>query len=319
VIEYRTFSNSDPARVVALWNGCPLGRGAATGVSVDVFETLNFAQPYFDRNGLILACEGNQVVGFLHAGFGANADESALSHESGMICAVLVHPTFRRHGIARELVTRAEAYLRRLGAQSIYAGPSEPRDPFFFGLYGGSCPSGFLESDVDAAPFFTALGYEPVERHAVLQCDLTRQRTPMSYRFANVRRKMELAISAEPEHVTWWWATRYGRLEDTLQFVLRSKDDPGDMAEVTVSALDLYLTPWQQRAVGITHLRTRETELRKGYAQALLIETCRRLKDELVTLAEAHALESNTPVLKLLESCGFMRIDTGVVYRRKAT
>jgi hypothetical protein len=33
-----------------------------------------------------------------------------------------------------------------------------------------------------------------------------------------------------------------------------------------------------------------------------------------VTLAEAHAIESNTPVVKLLESCGFGRVDTGVVY-----
>jgi ribosomal protein S18 acetylase RimI-like enzyme len=54
--------------------------------------------------------------------------------------------------------------------------------------------------------------------------------------------------------------------------------------------------------------------MRKGYAQALLVETCRRLKDELVTLAEAHAVESNLPVIKLLESCGFTRVDTGVVY-----
>jgi ribosomal protein S18 acetylase RimI-like enzyme len=82
--------------------------------------------------------------------------------------------------------------------------------------------------------------------------------------------------------------------------------------------MDLYMTSWQQRAVGLTHLRTQETELRKGYAQALVIEACRRLKDELVTLAEAHALESNAAVLKLLESCGFSRVDTGVVYRRKA-
>ena len=42
--------------------------------------------------------------------------------------------------------------------------------------------------------------------------------------------------------------------------------------------------------------------MRKGYAQALVMEACRRLKDELVTLAEAHALESNMPVLKLLRN-----------------
>jgi ribosomal protein S18 acetylase RimI-like enzyme len=313
VIEYRTFANRDPARIAALWNGTPLGRGAATGIGVDAFETLNFAQPYFDRKGLILACEGNEVVGFTHAGFGPNADESALSYEAGVICAVLVHPNYRRRGIGRELVQRAESYMRERGAKTIQAGPSAPLDPFFFGLYGGSRPSGFMESDPDAAPFLAAMNYRPVERHGVYQCDLTTQRSPMSFRFVNVRRKMELTVAPEPDNVNWWWETRYGRL-DTVQFSLRSKENPSEVAELTVVGLDLYLTAWEQRAVGLAELRTVTSELRKGYAQALLVETCRRLKDELVTLAEAHAVESNTPVVKLLEMCGFSRVDTGVVY-----
>ena len=317
MIEYRTFRNSDPARIVALWNGCPLGRGAATGIPVDAFETLNFAQPYFDRAGLILAWDESELVGFVHAGFGTNAEESALACDSGVICAVLVHPSYRHRGIGKELVRRGEEYLRGRGAKTVYAGPSEPRDPFFFGLYGGSSPSGFLESDADAGPFFTKLGYEPVERYSVFQCDLAKQRSPMSFRFVNVRRKIELSITPEPQHVSWWWGTRFGRL-DSVEFALRSKESSADLAVMTVVGLDLYMTTWQQRAVGLTHLRTQETELRKGYAQTLVIEACRRLKDELVTLAEAHALESNTPVLKLLQTCGFSQVDTGVVYRRKA-
>lgn len=314
MIEYRTFRNSDPARIVALWNGCPLGRGAATGVSVDAFETLNFAQPYFDRQGLILACDGSDVIGFAHAGFGSNADGSALDDASGVICAVVVHPTARRQGIGRALVSRAEDYLRRRGAQTIHAGASEPRDPFFFGLYGGSTPAGFMESDRDAAPFFIALGYQPIERYAVLQCDLTSQRIPMSVRFVNIRRKTDLSIAPQPAHVNWWWTTRFGRL-DTLEFSLRPKDGQPELAEMTVVGLDLYMTAWQHRAVGFAHLQTREAELRKGYAQTLLVETCRRLKEELVTIAEAHAVESNSPVIKLLETCGFTRVDTGIVYR----
>jgi ribosomal protein S18 acetylase RimI-like enzyme len=313
VIEYRTFANRDPARIAALWNGTPLGRGAASGIAVDALETLNFAQPYFDRKGVILAFDGSELVGFTHAGFGPNADESALSYEAGVICAVIVHPNYRRQGVGRELVRRAEAYLRERGAKKIQAGSSAPLDPFFFGLYGGSRPSGFLESDPDAAPFLNAMGYQAVERYGVYQCDLTTQKAPMSFRFVNVRRKMELTVSPDPPKITWWWETRYGRL-DTVQFSLHSKENPAEVAELTVVGLDLYLTAWQQRAVGLAELRTVTTELRKGYAQALLVETCRRLKDELVTLAEAHAIESNTPIIKLLESCGFNRVDTGVVY-----
>jgi ribosomal protein S18 acetylase RimI-like enzyme len=315
VIEYRTFRNSDPARIVSLWNRCPLGRGAATGVSVDAFETLNFAQPYFDPEGVIIATEGGELVGFTHAGFGVDSEGKTLCHRLGVICAVLVHPSFRRRGIGRELVRRAEDYLRQRGATTIDAGPLEPRDPFFFGLYGGSQPAGFLESDPDAAAFMAALGYQPAERIAVLQCDLTALKAPMSFRFINVRRRIELTLAAEPDQVSWWWATRYGRLE-TLHFALRQKEGTVELAEMTVVGLDLYLTAWQQRAVGFADMRTLESELRKGYAQTLLVETCRRLKDELVTLAEAHASETNTPVIKLLETCGFCRVDTGIVYRR---
>ena len=140
MIEYRTFCNSDPARIVALWNGCPLGRGAATGVSVDAFETLNFAQPYFDRHGLIVACDNGEIIGFLHAGFGANEDESALSYDAGVICAVLVHPSHRRQGIGRELLTRGEAYLREKGAPDDLCRPERTARSLFLWALRGEQP-----------------------------------------------------------------------------------------------------------------------------------------------------------------------------------
>ena len=46
-------------------------------------------------------------------------------------------------------------------------------------------------------------------------------------------------------------------------------------------------------------------------------DVCKRLRDELVTRVEAHAPETNPAIIRLLETCGFQRIDTGIVYRRK--
>jgi len=287
----------------------------ASGISTEAFETFNFSQPYFDPKGLIVATEGTEVVGFVHAGFGSNADGSALSYESGVICAVLVHPGYRRQGIGRELVARAESYLTEVGAASIYAGPAEPRDPFYFGLYGGSQPSGFLESDPDAAPFFQSLGYEPVERHAVFRCDLEHQRAPMNFRLASLRRKMEVVAAHQPPDATWWWYTRFGRLE-SLRFVLRPRDGEAHVAAMTIVGLDLYLTAWQERVVGFAELDVLPTEHRKGYGQMLVLDVCKRLKEELVTHVEAHAPEANEAVSKLLLSAGFVRVDTGIVFRR---
>ncbi len=81
MIEYRRFRNSDPPHIRRLWREAGLGRGAATDLDADSLETVVFAQPYFDREGMILAVDGNNVVGFIHAGFGPAADEQSLSKE----------------------------------------------------------------------------------------------------------------------------------------------------------------------------------------------------------------------------------------------
>lgn len=317
MIEYRRFHNSDPPRIAALWHAARLGRGAAGGFSSDALELLNFAQRYFDREGLILAVdrERDLVVGMVHAGFGPNEDQSGLHTGVGVICSIVVRPEYRRRGIGRELVRRAEEYLRGRGAETILAGPAAPFDPFNVGLYGGSQPSGFLESDPEAAPFLAAVGYEPVERFAILQRDLQTGRDPMSFKVVNVRRKTQLGMSHGPAEPTWWWTTRYGRL-DTLRFLLTPKTGGEPLAGVTILGLDLYLPKWQERVIGLTDLDVPEAERRKGYGQALLLEVAKRLREELVNKLEAHVSESNPAAIRVFEAAGFSRVDTGVVYRK---
>jgi ribosomal protein S18 acetylase RimI-like enzyme len=317
VIEYRRFHNSDPPRLVSLWHDARLGRGAAAGFSTDAFEQLNFSQSYFDREGLIVAvdAERNRPAGFVHAGFGPNQDESRLATDIGVVCVVVVRPEYRRQGIGTELVRRAEAYLRDRGATTILAGAAAPFDPFYVGLYGGSQPSGFLASDPDADPFLRALDYEPAERFAVLQKDLQSGRDPMSFKVVTIRRKMQLGLLPGPDDPTWWWMTRYGRL-DSLRFVLVPKTGGEPTAGVTIVGLDLYLPRWQERVIGLTNLTVPEEERRKGFGQVLLLEVARRLREELVNKLEAHVSETNPVAMRVFESTGFQQVDTGVVYRK---
>ena len=301
--------------LVSLWHACRLGRGAAQGFTTDAFETLSFAQSYFDPAGLIVAHDGSQIVGFVHAGFGANEDESGLSYESGVICMLVVHPDYRRRGIGRELVARAESYLKAAGARELFLGSAWPRDPFYVGIYGGSQPAGFLESDPDSGPFCEALGYEPVERHVVFRRGIEQQNVPVSMRLVTIRRKMELAVDDQPEHASWWWLTRFGRL-DSIPFMLVPKAGGPPVASVTVLGLDLYMMKWQERTIGLIDLFVPENQRGKGYSQALMIEVCRRLKTELVTGVEAHALETDRRAIAVLQSAGFQPVDAGVVYRR---
>ena len=317
MIEYRPFRNSDPPKLVDVWHASQLGRGAAAGFSSDALDCVNLAQPYFDPRGLIVAVEGGDMAGFVHAGFGCNAVESDLSFDTGVICVIMVQPRFRRRGIGRELVLRAESYLRHSGATTILAGPSKGLDPFFYGLYGGSQPSGFLESDISAAPFFEAIGYEPCARHHVFQRDIRDQKDPINFRLSSIRRKMQLEILDHPSSPSWWWMTRLGRL-DSLWFRLVPKSGGAAVAGVTVLGLDLYLPGWEERVVGLADMELGESERKQGYGQVLLIETVRRLRQELVTRVETHAADSDPDLIAVLKSSGLSQVDTGVVYRKVA-
>ncbi len=281
--------------------------------SVRCLRDPELRQPYFDPQGLILAIHEGSVVGMVHAGFGTNDTETGLMLESGVICMLMVHPDFRRQAIGSHLVSLAEDYLTNRGATNIFAGPAEPLDPFYFGIYGGSQPSGFLISDADADRFLKSQSYEPFEHHAIFQRDISRQSDPTNMRLVAIRRKMQLAIAHPRDEMSWWWITRYGRL-DSVRFQLVPKDRGDAVAEVTVLGLDLYLDKWQERAIGLTDLRVADDQRMQGYGQALLIEVCRRMRDEMVTRVEAHASETNAGALAVLQSAGFERVDTGIVY-----
>jgi ribosomal protein S18 acetylase RimI-like enzyme len=284
-------------------------------LSADQFDDLVFAQPYFDRNGLILACDDGNPVGFVHAGFGADVAEQELCREHGVICAVMVDPEYRRQGIGRRLVELAEAYLRESGATTIQAGPAWPCDPFYFGIYGGSQPAGFLESDLDARPFFERLGYRAEERHIVLQRRIRETTDPVGLRLLTIRRATQLVAMCTEAPRPWWWQTRTGRL-DTIDLGLVPKSGGEPFAAVTIVSLDLYIPRWQARPIGLIDLKVAEEYRDQGYDQALIVEVCRRLRDEMVGLAEAHAPEADRNLIAVYQSAGFNEIDAGAVYRK---
>jgi len=316
VVEYRRFRNSDPPELLRLWHQAGLGRGAASGFDADILETVVFSQPYFDPHGLILAVIDGQPVGFVHAGFGPNAEETDIDPRTGVICAVMVTPAVRRRGIGRELLRRAEAYLQSRGATSVFAGPAAPYDPFYFGIYGGSQPAGFLLSDPFADPFFRAHGYAEQRRRVIMQRSLQDRGGPGGLRLLAIRRSSKLCGPEVCQTPTWWWSTRPGRL-DTLELALLPKSGGTPYACVTVVGLDFYVGTWQERSIGLLDLKVPEDCRRKGYGQAILVEVCRRIREEMISLAEAHADSTDTAALGVLTAAGFTPVDTGIIYRKE--
>ncbi len=315
MIEYRNFCNSDPPRLLTLWNESGLGRGAATGVSLDLLDRLLFSQPYFDRRGLFVACDGQRLVGMAHAGFGCDHSQSELSHDEGVICQLVVHPDVRRQGVGRELIIRSQQYLADAGATSIHAGPGPGRDPFYCGLYGGSESAGFLATDDTADRFLAACGFEPTQHFVVYQRPLmTETAEVVDYKSMKWKRRSKLEITAQHDGGSWWWNTRIGRL-DYVRFRLVSMDDDDPLASLTLVGLDQPLPKWTTRSLGLIDIHVFKRHRRQGLGRFLLTETLRRLKQESISLVETHAVEGDVALSGLLTACSFQRIDAGTQYQ----
>ena len=103
-----------------------------------LFEQLIYSRPYFDPAGLIIALFNDLPVGFAHAGFGANEDETAVSYDIGTTYQLVIRSDHHDGPLARELLAQSENYLRERGAKVIYAGGIRPLNAFYLGLYGGN-------------------------------------------------------------------------------------------------------------------------------------------------------------------------------------
>jgi ribosomal protein S18 acetylase RimI-like enzyme len=316
VVQYRRFRNTDPPRLVEVWNEAFTGRGAVRLRTSSPLERHVFAKPYFDPDGLIVAEEDGVCAGYAHAGFGPSAGGSALSTEAGVACAVGVRPRFRRRGIGSELLRRCEDYLRRRGAVKLYAGPQEPLSPFYLGLYGGSDLPGFLASDPHAAPFLARNGYRPVRRVLVFQKKLSQALKVLDPRFLGHRQHFEVREDVRLRLDSWWRECVFGLIEP-LDFYLYDRPSGARAAQALVWEMEGFSCLWNQPTVGLTGIEVRPEFRRLGAAKFLVAQLLRRIQEQYFELVEAQAHEDDAASVGLLRGLGFTQVDTGQLYERQ--
>ncbi|MBL8820024.1 MAG: GNAT family N-acetyltransferase [Planctomyces sp.] len=301
--------------MLQLWHSCNLGPSAAEGFSTDILELFTFSLPFFDRKGLILAFDDEKPVGFVHAGFAPTADLSGLDYRQGTLAALMVLPAYRRKGIGSQLVRLAEQYLAEKGAAVVEAGGGREKNGFYVGMYGGLQPSGFSESSAAWDTFFSRLGYSPGSRTIVVRRDLFKSRDPVNARLIRNRRQVNLVITDRPSGQPWWWFVRFGHL-DSLRFELEERASRKIVASGQIIGMDVFIPKWGVRSVGIRDVFVPESERRHGYALALVLEICRRLRDEAVQLIEAHVDAESQGGLDLFTSANFEPVEHLLTFRR---
>ena len=315
MIEYRTFRNTDPPHLVTVWNEALPNRGAYTLRSASPFDRWIFSKPYFDQAGMIVACDDGVPVGFCHAGFGPNANQTALDYGTGVVSMIAVRIAQRRNHIGTELLRRAEDYLRQRGANVLYAGGLKPLNPFYFGLYGGSNSPGFLESDPAMRVFFEARGYEKSQRCLVMHRKLDQPLNVVDTRFSSLRRRFEVEVLPRNRIGTWWQECMIGQLEQ-FEFRLDEKNNDQPAARALYWEMEGYGWRWNTPAAGIMDVQVRSDLRRQGVGKFLVAQLMRYLQEQYFGVVEVQVVDDSEAAIRMMKAIGFAQVDAGYMYRK---
>lgn len=313
MIHYRPFRNTDPPLIAAMWNECLTGRGAYALKIVTALERSVFGKPYFDPKGMILAFDDQTPLGFIHAGFGPNNNQSDVDRRLGVISLMAVRPSFRHRGVGREMLRMCETYLRSQGAERILAGPARPNNPFYFGLYGGADAPGVLISDPLMGKFFVKHGYIEKERHVVMQRRLEQPISISDPRFPQLRKRFDVTIQPRTGLGSWWQESVLGPVEP-VELRVEDRATRQDVGRALVWEMEGFSYRWNSPAAGIMEMNIREDLRRTGVGRYFMAHLLRYLQEQYFGICECQAPASNEGAVRLLTSMAFHKVDEGVVY-----
>ena len=303
-----------------IWNQAVPERSSVRPALVHELDEHAFGSVLFDRAGLIVAERDDQVVGFVHAGFGPDLPVPDrpfdVNPEMGVVAMLAVAPGEDVQAIAEGLIVEAERYLRRRGAKVIYGGGQFPLNPFYWGLYAGAEASGAPSSHALFTGALSALGYEPISTAVHLRADLS-QPAPRDPRSAILRRQSAVEFHEDAAPASWWENIALSAFHLCLvQLVARA--DGAEMARAWTWDMSWFGRDDGQSRLGIFDVMVPAQHRRKGRARFLIAEILREARERGFDSAEVQTLTINEPALGLYHSLGFEPVEQSTVFRLPA-
>jgi GNAT superfamily N-acetyltransferase len=316
MISIRSFRNTDPPIMAAIWRSRAGQLGLLPSVSPDVFEQLIFSRLYFDPAGLFFAFEDGEPIGFAHAGFGPNDKPSGISTEMGTTCLMMLKPGPYEAEAASGLLERCEGYLRSRGALVFYGGCMSPLNPFYLGLYGGSEMPGILDVDTTARTALESSNYREIERTRIMRIDLNRFEAVIDRSQMQIRRQMVVEAQIDAPTRSWWEACTLGEFELT-RFEMVPRGGGPAVATALFRSMDPSGAGTIGRTTGLVHFEVEPMNRRHGYAIFLLSEAFRQFQRQGIMTVETQTPETNTPAVTLYQKMKFQQVGGGGIYRKE--
>jgi GNAT superfamily N-acetyltransferase len=315
LIRYRPFENRDPPGLAEIWRSQRPIRGRIQSVTPQLIEEHVLAKPWFDRHGLIVACEGARPVGFVHAGFGADCSQCGVDCNEGTTCLLLVAPHSDRPMIAAELLGASEDYLRRRGAKQLFAGSQFPLNPFYLGMYGSSDVAGILSSNTGLVHLLANSGYQPKIRRVLAGRTLAGFRPPVDRKQMQVRRKFKVAEPAYVVPDNWWEACVWALHEWTrYKLVLPGGGEP--IISATFWDVEPLGHNWGVQTVGLVKLDDTPEAREAGLTTYLLAEALRQFQSAGYAQFEAQSAATDESLRAVFAELGLAEYDEGVLWAK---
>ena len=318
MISFRPFLNGDIPSIVAIWKNHGPDPALAKEISADLFDRLVLSKLYFDRRGLIMAIEDEQIVGFVHAGFGPNKDETELDITRGVVSLLLTHADCPDPKIADGLLTEAENYLADRGAHSIAAIGLGELCPFYLGLYGSCDLPGVFESDKNRTDFFKRHAYQPNAQILCFKKKIGGFRPTPNRAIMRLRRSLNIEFASDPTARSWWDACTQGCLPQ-LSATARSVGGHEVFAKALFWDMQTLTGPEFQRSMGLSRLDITDPAAPPGTGEYLLEECFKQLQQQGIEYVLAQCNKENDDRAILLKNAGMDHYDTGTLWSKNVT
>ncbi len=329
MLTIRSFRNEDPPKLLEIWqkNRRAPARAHFLPLTISGLDTGPLAMPFFDSRRLLLALDGDRPVGFVHVGFGSNADGSDLSYEVGHIAMVAVVPDYPEPvALCKELIKAGEDVLIEDGAHEIYGGSPRPSLPYYLGLYGVAEPLAVFDADAPVAEAYRLLGYGVRQKTVRFQRELANYTPPMLPNMLQWKEKVECKNEEFPHAKSWWDALSLAQFAwiETTAFLLESNVP---VAQVRICLAEPFCDVKDEASQrlydnrldsALMNVIVAPQYLRQGLGGYVLREALRYLISlERVSRIETHISEDFSSLFGLLKALKWSEVETGTIFSKE--
>ncbi len=293
--ELRHYKSSDLPGLVTAWNDCFVGGPNFIRITETDFIRRVVGQPSFDPASLLVACEGDQLRGFVHYGARSNLwsslPERRVNRAEGQILMVVASPGAK--GLLDELLAAAEASLRAQGARKLVLGPSwvYGGQPYYNGFAGAYEIPGLSPTREEVMAVASQRGFTLAAEYGTPQLDA-----------AKLADLQTVAAGLWPR-AREWGLRKYTRPVDSLFFsprisveLLRGREI---VAMTAFGPWEEYEREYGRRLYGLTSVQVATQWRGLGLGKLIVIEAMLSALEQRAEGFHLHVWRANEPAWNL--------------------